>query len=294
MQFTSFGLNFIKNKLNAVYKLLHQYAVIFVLVPGILWGQTYPWLQEYDLSNSLRQRILPPEGYERVETPSESFGEWLQYLPLKEGNLPVYLFNGKKKPNQNAHYAVIDIDTGDRDLQQCADAVIRLRAEYLYSAQKFEALHFNFTSGDRIDFTRWTKGERPFVENNQVMWKQTNRQGNSYQNFKAYLISIFTYAGTFSLSQELRPVTAVEDMQIGDVFIQGDFPGHAVLVVDMAIHQQTSEKLFLLAQSFMPAQDMHILVNPNSQSLSPWYSVQYGVMLVTPEWTFKKEHLKRF
>jgi hypothetical protein len=44
----------------------------------------------------------------------------------------------------------------------------------------------------------------------------------------------------------------------------------------------------------MPAQDMHILVNPMNNSLSPWYSVQFVGDLITPEWTFKKEHLKRF
>ena len=45
----------------------------------------------------------------------------------------------------------------------------------------------------------------------------------------------------------------LSEMQIGDVFIRGGSPGHCVIVVDMAVHQETGEKLFMLAQSYMPA-----------------------------------------
>ena len=69
---------------------------------------------------------------------------------------------------------------------------------------------------------------------------------------------IFAYAGTLSLSKEL-PSAAFDDMRIGDIFIQGGNPGHAVIVVDMAKHPATGEQLFLLAQSYMPAQDIQIL-----------------------------------
>jgi len=53
----------------------------------------------------------------------------------------------------------------------------------------------------------------------------------------------------YSLAKELKPI-AVENMKIGDVFIQGGFPGHAIIVVDMAIHVRTGERLFMLAQSY--------------------------------------------
>ncbi len=78
----------------------------------------------------------------------------------------------------------------------------------------------------------------------------------------------------------------------GEVFIQGGFPGHAVIAIDVAVNP-AGERCFLLAQSFMPAQELHILKNPNS-ALSPWYHAQAEGKLNTPEWEFKHGDLKRF
>ncbi len=79
-------------------------------------------------------------------------------------------------------------------------------------------------------------------------------------------------------------------MEIGDVFIQGGSPGHAVIVVDLVVNSTTGEKRFLLAQSYMPAQDIHVLKNPNSTD--SWYSM--SEVIETPEWTFRSSDLKRF
>ena len=102
------------------------------------------------------------------------------------------------------------------------------------------------------------------------------------------------YAGTASLSKELKVVTDKKEMQIGDVFIVGGFPGHAVLIVDMCENKKTGEKLFLIQQSYMPAQEIHVLKNFNNDELSPWYSINYYSELKTPEWTFESNQLKRF
>ena len=58
------------------------------------------------------------------------------------------------------HLAVIDMDIGERDLQQCADAVIRLRAEYLYGTGQYDKIHFNFTSGFNAQYIKWMQGSR--------------------------------------------------------------------------------------------------------------------------------------
>jgi hypothetical protein len=83
-------------------------------------------------------------------------------------------------------------------------------------------------------------------------------------------------------------------MEIGDVFIQGGSPGHAVIVVDMCEKKATGEKKFLLAQSYMPAQELQILSNPNSTNGSPWYDLSFERLLKTPEWTLEHGSLKRF
>ena len=101
------------------------------------------------------------------------------------------------------------------------------------------------------------------------------------------------YAGTASLSKELQSIRKI-DMKIGDVIIRGGHPGHAVLVVDMAKNPQTGEKLFLLAQSYMPAQETQILNNLMDKNLSPWYRLDDSHDIFTPEWTFSKTDLKRF
>ncbi len=80
------------------------------------------------------KQIPLPEGYERVALRENSFAGFLRNLPLRKDNT-VYLYNGQRKPNQSVHYAVIDISTGTKDLQQCADAIMRLRAEYFYAKQ---------------------------------------------------------------------------------------------------------------------------------------------------------------
>ena len=83
-------------------------------------------------------------------------------------------------------------------------------------------------------------------------------------------------------------------MKIGDVFIKGGSPGHCVIVVDMAENRNTGQKVFLLAQSYMPAQDIQILTNQQNDEFSPWYSNDFGDTLETPQWTFSKDELKRF
>lgn len=257
-------------------------------------SRSYCWLDAYDDSQSIAGRIAPPTGYFRIESASGSFQDWLRYLPLKAQGTPVHLYDGREKCNQSAHCAVVDIDVGEKNLQQCADAVIRLRAEYLFSIGMYEQIHFNFTSGHRADYSKWRDGYRPIVNGNMVSWSQSQKTDTSYPGFRQYLSKVFEYAGSYSLSQEMKEVSDISSMQIGDVFIQGGFPGHAVIVVDMACDPSKTGKAFMIAQSYMPAQDIHVLQNPMNPDLNPWYDLDFGETLRTPEWTFSKSDLRRF
>lgn len=242
---------------------------------------------------TIQTRILTPSGFERIAEPENSFATYLRQLPLKPMDAKVKYFNGRVKENHQVYDAVVDLDIGKRDLHQCADAVMRLRAEYLYGQKKYDQIHFNFTNGFRVDYSEWMKGNRIVVKGNTTYWSPSARPSNTYNDFWKYLEIIFSYAGTLSLDKELHPVE-ISALQIGDVFIQGGSPGHAVIVVDIAVNPQTGEKLFLLAQSYMPAQEIQILKNLNNKKLSPWYSDDFGNILKTPEWTFYKDNLKRF
>lgn len=205
----------------------------------------------------------------------------------------MHYYSGEEKSNKVAA-AVLSYDVGSKDLQQCADAVMRLRAEYLYKAKQFDALHFNFTNGFKASYSKWRSGYHIAVKGNNVHWVKTTKECVSYQSFREYLNVVFTYAGTASLTKELKQF-AFAQMQIGDVFIKGGSPGHAVIVVDMAVNPKTNKKVFMIAQSYMPAQDIHILINKSKPAISPWYDLEETASEIeTPEWTFETNQLKRF
>jgi len=270
-------------------------AVVFASPAALAESPVYPWLNGRSAGrDTIASRFAPPAGFERVSVRPGGFGHWLRHLPLQPEGTKVYLHDGRLKANQGVHAAVVDLDIGRRDLQQCADAVMRLRAEYLYSKRRYDAIGFNFTSGDRAAFTRWADGWRPRIEGRRVRWVRQGERGAGYANFRAYLVSVFTYAGSYSLSRELSRVDRAADIRIGDAFVQGGFPGHAVIVVDMAVERSSGRKAFLLAQSFMPAQSLHVLKNPARAGGSPWYTLPAGDTLRTPEWTFSLGHLRRF
>jgi hypothetical protein len=57
---------------------------------------------------------------------------------------------------------------------------------------------------------------------------------------------------------------------------------------------KSREKICLLAQGFIPAQDIHLLKNNNNKILTPWYKIESNQLLKTPEWVFTSSDLKRW
>lgn len=253
----------------------------------------YPWLGDRAITETLAGRIAPPMGYRRLPAEPASFASWLRGLPLKPAGTPVRFHDGREKRYQGGAVAVIDLDVGAADLQQCADAVIRLRAEFLRARDREEEIAFDFTSGTRARWPEWRAGARPVVNGADVSWAPGRAAADgSYASFRRYLDAVFTYAGTISLRRELIPVADPARIEPGHVFIQAGSPGHAVVVLDVA-ENPGGERVFLLGQSFMPAQDFHVLVNRAADG-SPWYAVQPDRPLVTPEWKFGWDDLRRF
>lgn len=236
--------------------------------------------------------IAVPAGYSRLVLSDSSFGTWLRKVSLKKDNI-VYLYNGTKKPNQSAQYAVLDVSVGRENLQQCADAVMRLRAEYFFNRGEYTRINFKASDGTILSFAEWCNGFRYHLQGNKLIKRQSSSACTKLrQCFDAYLRVVFSYCGTASLQQSLQRVENIRDIRAGDVWIEGGYPGHAMIVVDVAASAR-NEKIFLLAQSYMPAQDVHVVRNPADDN-SPWYKAAEGQPLYTPEWTFASGSLYRF
>lgn len=66
-----------------------------------------------------------------------------------------------------------------------------------------------------------------------------------------------------------------------------------MIVADVSMNE--GRKKFLIAQSYMPAQDIHVLRNPLYEEKStPRSDVPSAGKIYTPEWVFSMDDLKRF
>lgn len=239
--------------------------------------------------HSIGERIAAPEGYERVTLEEGSFGEFVRNYPLKEDGAPVMYYDGNVKASEH-HVAVFDMYLGQRDLQQCADSVMRMIAEYYYAHGAYDKIHFEFVNGFDCSYARWRQGQRVKIEGNSATWTGGGEAGDSPENFERYLTTVFAYGSTLSMERDGSPVE-LSDIKAGDVFIKGGSPGHVVMVADVC-EDAEGRKAFLLAQGYMPAQSFHVLKNPSREE--PWYyeeDVTYP--FITPEYTFLAGSLMR-
>lgn len=235
-------------------------------------GHTHPETHSQIVSTSSTVADIPlPEGFKRINYADGTFGAWLRKTSIKKDRT-VYLYNGEPKQNQRAQYAVLDVPVGKKDLQQCADAVMRLRASWLYGQKRFSEISFSDNNGKKYNCPAGVDSTR----------------------FERYLEQVYSYCGTLSLEKQLRPVSGFEAIQAGDVLIKGGSPGHAVIVMDVAVNN-AGKKIYLLAQSYMPAQNIHLLKNPMNEGMNPWYEAKTdNSFIITPEWTFTPKQLRRW
>jgi hypothetical protein len=232
-----------------------------------------------------------PENSVAVKPVTTVNGTWeyfLQHLPVKHGAVVDY--RGKPIPEQSKHAAIVDYDIGRRDLQQCADAIIRLRAEYLFAQGKQDSIGFHFTSGHYYSWNDYCTGRRPVINGNAVRFvNNTQRCEKTHGALRKYLDIVYTYAGTISLCKELKET---DTLGIGTVIITPGSPGHCSIIVDEGT-TGTGEKVYKLAEGYTPAQSIYILRNHHDSRLSPWYALK-DTVIETPSYTYRNYKLGSF
>ena len=132
---------------------------------------------------------------------------------MKPKGCKVQLYTGGNAHFQTMNYAVVDLPMLS-NAEQCADACIRLKAEYLYQTGQYNKIKFQDVNGQSLRYSG----------------------GASREAFYRYLRRLYGVASTFSLCRS--PV----HWQISprDVFVyagNGRFLGHAVFVVDVAVNK---------------------------------------------------------
>ncbi len=238
--------------------------------------------------NTLETRIATPKGYVRTVEQKESLGTFIRNYKVEADGSPIRIFDGRVKKGSAA--AVFSMYLGERDLQQCADTVMRMYAEYFRSIGADEKIAFHFVDGFLCDWNSYKSGKRVAFDGDNATWKSGGEVTDSDEAFESYLNTVFAYSSTLSLAEESKPVKESE-IQIGDIFIRAGSPGHVVVVVDAC--EKDGKKAFLLGQGYMPAQQFHVLTNDLHEN-DPWYyEEEITYPFHTPEYNFKEGSLMR-
>ncbi len=239
--------------------------------------------------------IPPPVGYERVAYNQNTFAIWLRQFPLRE-NDTVYFYYGYPKTNQTWQYKVLDISTGKKDLQQCADAVMRLKAEYLFSRKAYNEINFLTSQGKELSFLNYVNGRRCNARRYASVDDHFNNGEAtiSHDCLMGFLENVFTNCGTYSLKLMGKSMTDYKTIASGDYIVKVGSPGHAMMVADVVENKQNGKKMFMLLQGYMPAQDIHIVKNLSNEAISPWYEIENNEWINTPGYTFKIAELYKW
>ncbi len=194
-------------------------------------------------------------------------------------------------------------DITPKNLQQCADALMRLWSEYLFTRGEFDKISFDFltTPPFKCDFSSWAIGKRvKIVDNSKAIWVEPSEPKEadySYENFRKYLDMVHGYANTASLQNQMNKVL-LDQLSVGDVFIMtadqiGNPYGHAAIIVDMAVHKETGEKIFIVAEGNMPATETYVVMNDNVL-MGAWHKLNESGAFVKKEWVCSPQYFRRF
>lgn len=247
----------------------------------------YPWLQDAHASvpqpvDALEERFAPPDDFARVPVAPRSFAAFLRRLPLAAAGTPVVSHKGGVvlPPDHPNLAAVVAIDVGAGDLQQCADSVIRLHAEWRFGLGE-RAIGYRAAAGLEMSLKRFADGERLSYDGHSLTSSRTARSlPLTHPMLRLWLDEVFGWANTVSLAKEARPVDA-DELRPGDFFVAPGAPGHAVLILDLA-RAPNGRRAVLLGQGYMPAQSLHVL---RPAPGSAWFPIDEARReMVTPFW----------
>lgn len=242
----------------------------------------YSWLTADARIRPLEDVVAPPAGTTRVSAEAGTFGSFLRRLPLRPAGTPVLSYAGGllRDGDDPCVLGVAELDVSNLDVQQCADSVIRLHAEWQWSMGEKSKIGYHFLSGDYATWPAYSAGSRPTVNGNKVAWSTGAKAASDRPTFRKYLDMVFNYASTISLARKSSKTITLEEARPGDFFVLPGGPGHAILILDMAVGPD-GKKHVLLGQGFMPAQDFHVL--RSSDAASPWFTLD-GDSVDTPFW----------
>ncbi|MDE0772896.1 MAG: DUF4846 domain-containing protein [Salibacteraceae bacterium] len=127
---------------------------------------------------------------------------YLRNLTLKPIKAEVKLYNGTSKWNDNVYCSVVNLPIGTKDLHQCTDAIMHLKARYHYEKEDYDSIGFHFVNGFYCDYKHWKNGCK--TSRDKTTWEKRSLPSNSEESFWQYLETVFMYAGTASLTKELN------------------------------------------------------------------------------------------
>lgn len=244
-------------------------------------------------SLTIKTRVNPPIGYTRVNYPDKTFQDYLRNYDLKVFGTKIINYDDSEYYWQQGHIGILNVPVPKNGLQQCADALIRIRSEYLWDSNRRDEIGFNFTSGHYCSWKKYADGFRPKINGNKVTFLKTASENHSKENFYIYLNLIYTYSGTLSLSNELPKIKDSKNLKIGDMLIKGGSPGHIVMICDEVVNVK-GDKLFLLFQGNTPAQSVHLVKNLDNTLISPWYKLEKDAFIPVSNYTFGSSKFVRF
>jgi Domain of unknown function (4846) len=225
----------------------------------------YPWGRTAVKYEPLSSRYQVPLGFARIPLKRDSWAWWLRHLPMRPKKSIPHDFKGRIIKDHSSYISgLVDLDVGKKDLQQCIDTIIRLRAEYLWISNRKSKIGFRFSGRRKFFWHQWSRGLRPKKVKGRLKFIKSRSSSNSKKHFYSYLNYIYMMTGTINHKGK-KPVNPI-NLHPGNYFvtihpqpIMGG-AGHAVMVLDLAINKK-NEQIALIAQGDIPAQDFHLVKN---------------------------------